>query len=195
MRANRSRASEARTCPESGKVRYRSQADARLALRAFAAKKVANFYTPRNAYECDDCGGWHLTHLHQEAHAEAYRPDGLSAVIAATFKESAMPNDAAVFSRSLVERIGALLKEEYDVTRAVLALNLPNGRTCQTCFNPVTCELGDDEITIRAFALVGDGALCLGTDCETDATLAGWWVPDPELRSESCSMFDAGDVV
>lgn len=47
-------------CPNGGKTRYRDQAEARRALRKFAARSTREKF-PVRAYFCAACRGWHLT--------------------------------------------------------------------------------------------------------------------------------------
>lgn len=48
------------TCP-SGKIRYRDQLGARIALSGIRKKRTRRDKNERAAYQCPACNGWHLT--------------------------------------------------------------------------------------------------------------------------------------
>ena len=51
------------------KVRYKSEADARRMVE----KRARNRGVLMRAYQCPECGGWHLTHILDEAKARNKR--------------------------------------------------------------------------------------------------------------------------
>lgn len=46
-----------------GKVRYRDQQEAKMALSSIRSAANRKAVYPVRAYECPECKGWHLTHL------------------------------------------------------------------------------------------------------------------------------------
>lgn len=51
-----------RICPSCcGKVRYRDQKEAQRALHLILSSDDKRTRTPKRAYECPGCKGWHLT--------------------------------------------------------------------------------------------------------------------------------------
>lgn len=55
-RQRRTTVREAGSCSKTGKLSYASKAKARKALK----QRLAN-WGPVNVYECEACGGWHVT--------------------------------------------------------------------------------------------------------------------------------------
>jgi len=192
VRGGRARASQVRGCEATGKVRYRSQRDATMALRVFKADVRPGAYVPCRSYECDDCGGWHLTHLTVESYAVPVTLDtrtGLGLVLAASARANQeAPMNQTTAPSTFIEKVAALLAEEVDAFTAARALHLEPGRYCETCTVEVTVLAGDSEIVVRPFALVGSGAVCLGGDCQHDAAVAGWLHLCSESGCRDCGM-------
>lgn len=57
------------TCPQTGKLRYRTQASAERMMTYLRANKDAQRVC--RAYECQFCAGWHLTSKPERAEVQA----------------------------------------------------------------------------------------------------------------------------
>jgi len=49
------------TCPKTGKLRYRDELGARIALAKLQSRRSSKRRLERRYYHCPFCSGWHLT--------------------------------------------------------------------------------------------------------------------------------------
>lgn len=58
------------------KIAYNDKKQAISAIRVIQSRGVQKKYTPRRAYQCDDCGKWHITHYGLE-HYLVYKSESI----------------------------------------------------------------------------------------------------------------------